>query len=163
MQKMSTQSATSFSAWARTPNNEFHVYIRKIPFFTTDPQQRPLQRFFGKMSRVIVLQFTYIIFSKFINKVLLKSFLNFLRCFGIEMWRFKAFKKISIKSQIEVHDINFYISNKGVYTLYVELRSVVLRLRKKYTKNIIQNIVSWKFEKKMLYLKQIRDQNDDTK
>ena len=39
--------------------------------------------------------------------------------------------KGSINVQIEGLDVNFYISNKGVYTLDVELRFVVLKLRKK--------------------------------
>ena len=33
----------------------------------------------------------------------------------------------SIKAQIEGLDVNFYISNKGVYTLDVELRYAVLK------------------------------------
>ena len=37
----------------------------------------------------------------------------------------------SINVQIEFLDVNFYISNKGVYTLDVELSFVVLKLRKK--------------------------------
>ena len=39
----------------------------------------------------------------------------------------------SINVQIEGLDVNFYISYKGVYTLDVELRFVVLKLRKKYS------------------------------
>ena len=37
----------------------------------------------------------------------------------------------SIKAQNEDLNVNFHISNKGVYTLDVELRYVVLKLRKK--------------------------------
>ena len=39
----------------------------------------------------------------------------------------------SIKAQIEGLDVNDHISNKGVYTLDVELRYVVLKLRKKFS------------------------------
>ena len=66
--------------------------------------------------------------------------------FGIEIWRFKIFKKNryinqgkhTLKSKIStlecprmVHISNFYISNEGVYSLDVELRYVVSKLRKK--------------------------------
>ena len=74
-----------------------------------------------------------------------------MRCFGIEIWRFKIFKKIrsineskqtlksrlrnvlegSIKAQIEGLNVNFQISHEGVFTLDVELRYVVSKLRKK--------------------------------
>ena len=37
----------------------------------------------------------------------------------------------SIKAQIEGIDVNIYISNQGVHTSNVELRYVVLKLRKK--------------------------------
>ena len=37
----------------------------------------------------------------------------------------------SIEAEIEGLDVNFYIFNLGVYTSDVELRSVVLKLRKK--------------------------------
>ena len=36
-----------------------------------------------------------------------------------------------IKAQIVGHDVNFHISNEGVYTLDDELRFLVLKLRKK--------------------------------
>ena len=36
----------------------------------------------------------------------------------------------SIKTQTEGLDVNFYISNEGVFTLEFELRYVVLKLRK---------------------------------
>ena len=36
----------------------------------------------------------------------------------------------SMKAQIEGLDVHFHISNEGVYTLDVELRYVVLKLRK---------------------------------
>ena len=36
-----------------------------------------------------------------------------------------------MKAQIEGLDVNFNISDEGIYTLNVELRYVVLKLRKK--------------------------------
>ena len=38
----------------------------------------------------------------------------------------------TLKAQIEGLDVNFYISNEGVYTLDVEQRYVVLKLEEQY-------------------------------
>ena len=56
------------------------------------------------------------------NEVLFKPFLDFLRCFEIE---------IRVNAQIGGLDVNFYISNKGVHKLDVELRYVVIILGEK--------------------------------
>ena len=53
----------------------------------------------------------------------------------------------SIKAQIKGLDVNFHISNEGVYTLDVELRYVVLKLRKKccffQLKQNVWRVMSW--------------------
>ena len=56
------------------------IFFEKIFFSVFD-------KFFAK-NIIFHFYLYYIIFSKFISKVLLKPFLNFLRCFGIKIiWR----------------------------------------------------------------------------